>query len=158
MIKMMEMDEAVAIRDQLGEQGDEPVILVNVFHAPPDGIDALLAAWADDANMPDRDPTLEEMQGHAREVTGDVTLTLTDPIWFSHSRFQHGVAPRYAAGRVFLAGDAGHHTLPIGGQGMNAGMTDGIGLAWRLAMTLAGHRDSRPDAARTWRFVTPSRA
>ncbi len=92
----------------------------------------------DDTGMPDRDPTLEEMQQHAREVTGDETLTLSDPVWFSHNRFQYGVAPHYAAGRVFLAGDAGHHTLPIGGQGMNAGMTDGIGLAWRLAMALEG--------------------
>lgn len=115
-----------------------------VYH---DGFAGVLPVWGgyhriffleDDAGMPDRDPTLEEMQEHAREVMGDETLTLTDPVWFSHNRFQYGVAKHYAMGRVFLAGDAGHHTLPIGGQGMNAGMTDGIGLAWRLAMALAG--------------------
>lgn len=89
--------------------------------------------------MADRDPTLDEMQAHAREIIGDETLTLADPIWMSYGRFQHGVADRYAAGRVFLAGDAGHTTLPIGGQGMNAGMHDAIGIAWRLAQTLAGH-------------------
>ena len=93
----------------------------------------------DDTGVPDRDPTLEEIQALAREVTEDDTLTLTDPIWFSHSRFKHGVASNYARGRVFLAGDAGHFTLPIGGQGMNAGFHDAVGLAWRLAMTLAGH-------------------
>ena len=93
---------------------------------------------ADDAGVPDRDPTLEEIELVAREVTEDETLTLTDPIWFSHSRFQHGVAPHYAKDRVFLVGDSGHHTLPIGGQGMNAGFHDAIGLSWRLAMTLAG--------------------
>lgn len=92
----------------------------------------------DDAGVPDRDPTLEEMQALAREVTGDDTLTLTDPLWLTHSRFQHGSAPGYARGRVFLAGDAGHTTLPIGGQGMNAGFHDAVGLAWRLAMTLEG--------------------
>lgn len=92
----------------------------------------------DDAGLPDRDPTLEEMQEVARRVTGDDTLTLSDPIWFSQSRFKHGVAPRYAKGRVFLAGDAGHTSLPIGGQGMNAGLDDAVSLAWRLAMTLAG--------------------
>lgn len=92
----------------------------------------------DDANMPDRDPTQEEMQKRAREVIGDETLTLTDTVWLSQNRFQYGVAPHFSAGRVFLAGDAGHHTLPIGGQGMNAGMTDGIALAWRLAMALDG--------------------
>ena len=94
-----------------------------------------------DAGVPDRDPTLEEIQTVAREVTGDDTLTLTDPIWFTHSRFQHGSAPGYAKGRVFLAGDAGHTTLPIGGQGMNAGFHDAVMLAWRLAMTLKGHAE-----------------
>lgn len=93
----------------------------------------------DDQLVPDRDPTLEEIQQRAREVTGDDTLTLTDPIWLSHSRFQHGVSPAYAKGRVYLAGDAGHFTLPIGGQGMNAGFHDAVGLAWRLAMTIQGH-------------------
>ena len=93
----------------------------------------------DEERMPDREPTLDEMQEHAREVTGDGTLTFTDPIWLSHSRFQHGHADHYAKGRVFLAGDAGHYTLPIGGQGMNAGMHDAVCIAWRLAMTLAGH-------------------
>lgn len=95
----------------------------------------------DDAGVPDRDPMLEEMQALAREVTGDDTLTLTDPVWLTHSRFQHGSAPGYARGRVFLAGDAGHTTLPIGGQGMNAGFHDAVGLAWRLAMTLEGRAD-----------------
>ena len=103
---------------------------------------------ADDAGVPDRDPTLEEMQAIAREVTGDDTLTLTDPAWLTHSRFQHGSAPGYARGRVFLAGDAGHTTLPIGGQGMNAGFHDAVGLAWRLAMVLEGRAPRRRTRAR----------
>lgn len=95
----------------------------------------------DDAGVPDRDPTLEEIQALAREVTEDDTVTLSDPIWFSHSRFKYGVASSYARGRVFLVGDAGHYTLPIGGQGMNAGFHDAIAIAWRLAMTLDGHAE-----------------
>ncbi len=97
---------------------------------------------ADDAGVPEREPTLEEIQAVAREVTGDDTLTLSEPIWASFSRFQHGTAPGYAKGRVFLAGDAGHYTLPIGGQGMNAGLHDAVGVAWRLAMAVAGHAGS----------------
>jgi len=88
--------------------------------------------------MPEREPTLEEIQTRAREVTGDDTLQLTDPIWTSYSQFKHGVAKAYAKERVFLAGDAGHFTLPMGGQGMNAGFHDAVGLAWRLAMQLNG--------------------
>ena len=93
---------------------------------------------ADDTGVPDRDPTLDEIQAVAREVTGDETLTLTDPQWLTHSRFQYGVSPGYARDRVFLAGDAGHLSLPIGGQGMNAGLHDAVEIAWRLAMTLQG--------------------
>ncbi len=92
----------------------------------------------EDSALPDREPTLDEMQARAREITGDDTLTFSDPIWFSHTTFEHAVSPRYAKGRVFLAGDAGHFTLPIGGQGMNAGFHDAVGIAWRLVMTLAG--------------------
>jgi 3-(3-hydroxy-phenyl)propionate hydroxylase len=93
---------------------------------------------ADDAGVPDRDPTRDEIQAVAREVTGDETLTLTDPQWLTHSRFQYGVSPGYARGRVFLAGDAGHLSLPIGGQGMNAGLHDAVEIAWRLAAVLRG--------------------
>ncbi len=115
-----------------------------VYH---NGFAGVLPVWGgyhrmffleDENGMPDRDPTLEELQARAREVTGDQTLTFSDPVWLSHSRFQHGVAHSYAKGRVFLAGDAGHYTLPIGGQGMNAGMHDATCIAWRLAMELAG--------------------
>ncbi len=93
---------------------------------------------ADDTGVPDRDPTLDEIQAVAREVTGDETLTLSDPQWLTHSRFQYGVSPGYARGRVLLAGDAGHLSLPIGGQGMNAGLHDAVEVAWRLAMTVRG--------------------
>jgi len=117
------------------------------FFYYPHGFCGVLPVWegyhrlfflSDDTGLPDRDPTLEEMQALAREVTGDETLTLTDPIWLTHSRFQHGVSGAYARGRVLLVGDAGHLTLPAGGQGMNAGLHDAVGVAWRLAMVLNG--------------------
>ncbi len=92
----------------------------------------------EDDIVPNRDPTLEEMQQRLREVTGDDSATLTDPVWYSYGTFRHGTATTYGEGRMFLAGDAGHNTLPIGGQGMNAGIHDAVGLAWRLAMTLVG--------------------
>ncbi|TVT43308.1 FAD-binding monooxygenase [Hymenobacter setariae] len=118
------------------------------FFAYHNGFAGVMPVWGgyhrlffleDEQLVPDRDPTLAEIQQRAREVTGDATLTLTDPIWLTHSRFQHAVAPAYSKGRVYLVGDAGHLTLPIGGQGMNTGFHDAVGLAWRLAQTLAGH-------------------
>jgi len=117
------------------------------FFYYPRGFCGVLPVWegyhrlfflSDDTGLPDRDPTLGEMQAIAREVTQDETLTLTDPIWLTHSRFQHGVSSGYAKGRVLLVGDAGHLTLPAGGQGMNAGLHDAVGLSWRLAMVLDG--------------------
>lgn len=120
------------------------------FYYQPNGFTGVLPIWGgyhrlyfvqDDTGVPDRDPTLEEMQALAREVTQDETLTLTDPIWFSRNRFSHGVTSHYTVGRVLLAGDAGHLTMPIGGQGMNAGIHDAVAVAWRLAMVLAGHAE-----------------
>jgi len=117
------------------------------FFLFPHGFSGILPVWegnhriflleSSDA-MPQRDPTREEMVARAREVTGDDTLEIEDPTWFSYREFSHGVSPGYAKERVFLVGDAGHRTLPIGGQGMNAGFLDASGIAWRLGMTIAG--------------------
>jgi 2-polyprenyl-6-methoxyphenol hydroxylase-like FAD-dependent oxidoreductase len=51
---------------------------------------------------------------------------------------QAGVADRFRAGRVFLAGDAAHVNPPAGGFGLNTGVADAHNLAWKLAFVLAG--------------------
>jgi 2-polyprenyl-6-methoxyphenol hydroxylase-like FAD-dependent oxidoreductase len=43
------------------------------------------------------------------------------------------VAERYQDGLVFLAGDAAHLWIPVGGFGMNAGIQDAATLGWMLA-------------------------
>lgn len=48
------------------------------------------------------------------------------------------VADKIAQGRVFLAGDAAHIWVPMGGYGMNAGIADAGDLCWLLAARLAG--------------------
>ena len=48
------------------------------------------------------------------------------------------IADRYAAGRVFLAGDACHLHPPFGGFGMNMGIGDAVDLGWKLAATIKG--------------------
>ena len=99
---------------------------------------------SDDAGAPaERDPTLEEMQAILREVADDPAAELSDPVWFSHGRFNHGVASRFRKGPILLAGDAGHMTLPIYGQGMNTGMQDAFNLGWKLAYA---HRGWAPEA------------
>jgi 2-polyprenyl-6-methoxyphenol hydroxylase-like FAD-dependent oxidoreductase len=48
------------------------------------------------------------------------------------------VAQRYGTGRVFLAGDAAHIWIPVGGFGMNAGIQDAATLGWMLAAVCRG--------------------
>ncbi len=48
------------------------------------------------------------------------------------------VASRLRDGRVFLAGDAAHLWVPFAGYGMNAGIADGMNIAWLLANVLEG--------------------
>lgn len=117
------------------------------FFLYPNGLAGVLPVWEGvyrlffidkDELTPQRDPTLEEMVARAREITGDESFTMADPVWFSSGTFKHGVAPGFIKDRVFLVGDAGHTTLPIGGQGMNTGLNDAVSLAWRFAMVLHG--------------------
>ncbi len=48
------------------------------------------------------------------------------------------VAERYAAGRVFMAGDAVHLFTPAGGLGYNTGVEDAVNLGWKLAHVIKG--------------------
>jgi 2-polyprenyl-6-methoxyphenol hydroxylase-like FAD-dependent oxidoreductase len=48
------------------------------------------------------------------------------------------VADRYRDGSVFLAGDAAHIWIPLGGFGMNAGIGDATHLAWLLSAEYRG--------------------
>jgi 3-(3-hydroxy-phenyl)propionate hydroxylase len=52
--------------------------------------------------------------------------------------FHARLAPTWAVGRVFLAGDACHLTPPFAGQGMNSGIRDAHNLAWKLAAVIQG--------------------
>ncbi|PWE33970.1 pentachlorophenol monooxygenase [Maritimibacter sp. 55A14] len=54
---------------------------------------------------------------------------------------------RYATARVFLAGDAAHCHSPVGGRGMNLGISDAADLARRFAEGgLEGYHDCRHAA------------
>jgi 2-polyprenyl-6-methoxyphenol hydroxylase-like FAD-dependent oxidoreductase len=48
------------------------------------------------------------------------------------------IADRFAAGRVFLVGDAAHAVSPLGAFGLNTGIADAHNLAWKLAAVLGG--------------------
>jgi 2-polyprenyl-6-methoxyphenol hydroxylase-like FAD-dependent oxidoreductase len=92
-------------------------------------------------------PTLEEMQELVRAIA-DPAAELVDPVWFNRFRSGHRFAARFREGRVFLAGDAGHVHIPIGGQGMNYGMHDAFNLGWKLAAVAKG--EARPELLDTY--------
>ncbi|MEO3843667.1 FAD-dependent monooxygenase [Streptomyces sp. B22F1] len=65
------------------------------------------------------------------------------PHWVSSTTDVSRQAAEYRRGRVFVAGDAAHIHLPIGAQGMSAGVQDAVNLGWKLALVL---QDRAPDA------------
>ena len=60
------------------------------------------------------------------------------PVWVSSFTDTSRQAAQYRRGRVFLAGDAAHVHLPIGAQGISAGVEDAVNLGWKLAATING--------------------
>lgn len=57
--------------------------------------------------------------------------------------------PRYQTGRVFLAGDAAHCHSPVGGRGMNLGISDAADLADRIiAGNTEGYSAARHKAGK----------
>jgi hypothetical protein len=77
---------------------------------------------------------------HAAElITGlagspvDVELLASDP-WTARML----VADRFAAGRVFLAGESAHVNPPWGGHGFNTSVGDAVNVAWKIAAVEQG--------------------
>jgi 3-(3-hydroxy-phenyl)propionate hydroxylase len=87
---------------------------------------------------PDRkDTTLREVN-EALNRLGNVDAELYDPVWVALFRVNHRAAPQFRSKRVFIAGDAAHEHVPIGGQGMNTSIQDAFNLAWKLAYVIQG--------------------
>ena len=51
------------------------------------------------------------------------------------------MASSFRRGSVLIAGDAAHLTSPLGGQGMNTGLSDAFNLGWKLALVVEGRAD-----------------
>jgi hypothetical protein len=55
MVQFAEMDQQVTLFEQMEDRGG-PVVLINKFNVRPDETDKLLAAWAADAAVMQRQP------------------------------------------------------------------------------------------------------
>ncbi|MCW3058278.1 MAG: monooxygenase FAD-binding [Capsulimonas sp.] len=82
--------------------------------------------------------TFEQIQPSAEKM---IDTTVEQVHWFSTYHVHHRVASHFRAGRIFIAGDAGHIHSPAGGQGMNTGIGDAVNLSWKLAHVLQGRID-----------------
>ncbi|MFJ9349779.1 FAD-dependent monooxygenase [Streptomyces sp. NPDC101237] len=97
--------------------------------------------WHRGRDVPDHEPVdLDEVREITRTALGR-DFGMHDARWMSRFHSDERQAPRYRAGRVFLAGDAAHVHTPAGGQGMNTGLQDAANLSWKLAAVLHGHAD-----------------
>lgn len=68
--------------------------------------------------------------------------------WRSSTTFQPRLADAFGKGRLWLAGDAAHMTVPIGVQSMNEGMIEAEELATTLARSLKGGASAVEGLAR----------
>ena len=85
MLKLIEMDDAVSIRDQLEDRGG-PLVLVNKFSVPGADAEAMMRAWTGDAEWMKRQPGFISTQLH-RGIRGS-SLFLNYAIWESTEHFK----------------------------------------------------------------------
>ncbi|RFS84433.1 monooxygenase [Actinomadura spongiicola] len=75
--------------------------------------------------------------GFVRDITR-TDLRIDKVLLTSRWRPDFMIADRYRAGRVLLAGDAAHRMFPTGAYGMNTGVGDAVGAAWKVAALVRG--------------------
>ena len=112
-------------------------------------------------------PEFGEVARLWRQVTGE-DVSGGEAIWVDAFDNSSGQADRYRQGPVFLAGDAAHWHMPIGGQALNIGLADAVNLGWKLGGVVNGwasprlldsyHEERHPVAARALRYVAAQEA
>lgn len=111
-----------------------------VFPMKGDGRTRLIGVAPDRSGEKDRDVTFDDVSHIVLEQVG---VRVSSVNWFSTYHVHHRVASRFRDRRAFLLGDAAHIHSPVGGQGMNTGISDAINLSWKLAAAIKGRGDAR---------------
>ena len=131
----------------------DPDVLIRWLLPPQGGVSAVMVPmgperwgpeseqWVIHINYPVEDPRAqsdEQVEADARRALGigehpmeihKITRWSVDAM----------MATAFAAGRVYLAGDAAHRHPPTGGLGLTSAIHDVANLCWKLAAVLAGH-------------------
>ena len=89
MVKMVEMDEAVTLQQQMGKSLG-PVILINKFNVGREDVEAFLRAWAEDAAFFKRQPGFISAQLH-RGIGGS-TVFVNYAVWESAAHFRRALS------------------------------------------------------------------
>lgn len=83
-------------------------------------------------------PSFTEIADAWERLTGE-DIRGGKPLWTSWTTDSSRQAAEYRRGRVFLLGDAAHIHLPVGAQGMSAGVGDAMNLGWKLGAEIHGY-------------------
>ncbi|GAA4596423.1 NAD(P)/FAD-dependent oxidoreductase [Planotetraspora phitsanulokensis] len=144
-------DESFSLADVRLSDGlpnDEVILYFSpaglVVVAPlPGGVHRIVATVADAPKVPGVEFVQRLLDARGPKATRAI---VHEVVWGSRFHVQHRVADAYRAGRILLAGDAAHVHSPAGGQGMNAGISDGVALAQSLDAVLGGQSPDSLDA------------
>ncbi|GAB2477205.1 FAD-dependent oxidoreductase [Promicromonospora xylanilytica] len=82
----------------------------------------------------DRDRAIRDILGLTDDQTYDI---VSREDWIARRL----VADKFRDRRIFIAGDAAHLWVPMGGYGMNAGIADALNLSWLLGAVIDGWAD-----------------
>src|SRR3954469_7271822 len=134
---------------------------VHGFHRMQDG-KTFRVVTTEQRLGPGGEPTLRDLS-EALIAVYATDFRVHDPTWISRFTDMTRQAAAYRAGRVLLAGDAGHVHYPAGGQGLSLGVQDAVNLGWKLAQVVHGtcpeslldtyHAERHPVAARALRYT-----
>ncbi|MFE5580137.1 SDR family oxidoreductase [Kitasatospora sp. NPDC056531] len=83
------------------------------------------------------EPEFTDVADAWKRVTGE-DISGGTPLWVNSFGDASRQAKSYRDYRLFLAGDAAHQQMPIGGQALNLGLQDAANLGWKLAAQVAG--------------------
>ena len=89
MVKLIEMDDNVTLKDQMENQAAGPVVLINKFNVDSDEVEQFLKAWKEDATKFKDQSGFISAQLH--KGIGKSTVFVNYAVWESLEHFKNAV-------------------------------------------------------------------